>query len=266
MGFEKIEKFVLMIVGSNNLDLLIYGWILLAIISFTALMTGIAAPYGRYFRESRLPSINNQLAWFGMEVVSPIAFLVVIPYDVLETLSWETVLPIGLYVLHYTYRSLIFPMKLEISGKKMPLIIFLLAVIFNLINGSANGYYIGYVRFLSFPPPVLLVIIGLVLFSLGFILHVMSDHHLIHLRKPGETQYKIPSGYLFRFVSCPNYFGEIIQWAGFAFIAWNLAAISFAVWTAANLIPRALSHHRWYKKTFGASYPADRKALVPFVL
>jgi 3-oxo-5-alpha-steroid 4-dehydrogenase 1 len=255
-----------MLVGSNILDFFIYGWILLAIISFFILITGIAAPYGRYVRESRLPSMDNHLAWFSMEIVSPIAFLIVIPSQVLKSLSWETFLPIVLYVVHYAYRSLIFPMKLKRTGKKMPLVIVALAVIFNLINGSANGYYIGHTRLLSMPAPMTLAIAGIALFILGFILHIISDHHLIHLRKPGETQYKIPYGYLFRFISCPNYFGEIIQWTGFALISWNLAGVSFAVWTAANLVPRALSHHKWYKKTYGSSYPANRKALVPFIL
>jgi hypothetical protein len=37
------------------------------------------------------------------------------------------------------------------------------------------------------------------------------------------------------------------------------------VWTAANLVPRAVAHHRWYRERF-ADYPAERKALVPFLL
>jgi hypothetical protein len=36
----------------------------------------------------------------------------------------------------------------------------------------------------------------------------------------------------------------------------------FAVWTAANLAPRAHSHHRWYRDNF-VDYPLERKALLP---
>ena len=70
---------------------------------------------------------------------------------------------------------------------------------------------------------------------------------------------------MFRYVSCPNHFGEIVEWAGFAVMCWNLPALSFAVWTAGNLIPRALSHHRWYRERF-PDYPPERKAVIPFVL
>jgi 3-oxo-5-alpha-steroid 4-dehydrogenase 1 len=65
-------------------------------------------------------------------------------------------------------------------------------------------------------------------------------------------------------VSCPNHLGEIVQWFGFALMAWNLPALSFAVWTAANLIPRAVVHHRWYRAHF-SEYPAGRRAVVPGV-
>jgi 3-oxo-5-alpha-steroid 4-dehydrogenase 1 len=48
-------------------------------------------------------------------------------------------------------------------------------------------------------------------------------------------------------------------------MCWNLPALSFAVWTAANLIPRSLSHDRWYRERF-PNYPRERKAVIPFVL
>ena len=38
----------------------------------------------------------------------------------------------------------------------------------------------------------------------------------------------------------------------------------FVFFTAANLVPRAVSHHRWYQEKFD-DYPA-RKAVIPFVL
>ena len=75
----------------------------------------------------------------------------------------------------------------------------------------------------------------------------------------------MPCGLLFRRVSCPNYLGEMIQWTGWAVATWSLAGLSFAVWTAANLVPRALAHHRWYREQF-EEYPARRRAVLPFVL
>jgi 3-oxo-5-alpha-steroid 4-dehydrogenase 1 len=69
---------------------------------------------------------------------------------------------------------------------------------------------------------------------------------------------------LFEFISCPNHFSEFIQWSGFAFMAWNLPATTFLIWTFANLFPRALKHHKWYKQHF-ENYPKNRKAVVPWL-
>jgi 3-oxo-5-alpha-steroid 4-dehydrogenase 1 len=59
--------------------------------------------------------------------------------------------------------------------------------------------------------------------------------------------------------------GEIVEWGGFALMTWCLPTTSFFAWTVVNLVPRALDHHRWYRKKFD-NYPPSRKAIVPFVL
>jgi len=100
------------------------------------------------------------------------------------------------------------------------------------------------------------------IFVAGAFINQRADHLLIHLRKPGETGYKVPRGFLFDYISCPNHFGEIVEWIGFAIMTWSLPGLSFAIWTAANLIPRALNHHEWYQETFD-DYPKGRKAVIP---
>jgi steroid 5-alpha-reductase/3-oxo-5-alpha-steroid 4-dehydrogenase 1 len=95
-------------------------------------------------------------------------------------------------------------------------------------------------------------------------LNLESDARLLSLRAPGEAAYKIPRGGLFAWVSCPNYLGEIAEWVGWALASWSIGGAAFAFYTAANLAPRAASHHAWYRRTF-SDYPAERKALVPFV-
>ena len=86
----------------------------------------------------------------------------------------------------------------------------------------------------------------------------------MNLRKPGETGYKIPQGGFYRWVSAPNYFGELLEWLGWAIATWSLAGFSFLVYTAANLGPRAITNHKWYLEKFD-DYPEERKALVPFL-
>ena len=91
-----------------------------------------------------------------------------------------------------------------------------------------------------------------------------SDNKLISLSKE-KMGYKIPQGKMFKYVSCPNYLGEIIEWLGFFMIAPSLASLSFFLWTSFNLIPRAINHHKWYNRKF-KNYPKNRKAIIPFFL
>ena len=95
-------------------------------------------------------------------------------------------------------------------------------------------------------------------------MNLNSDAILRNLRKPGETGYKIPRGGFFRFVSAPNYLGELIEWSGWALATWSLPGLAFLLWTAANLVPRAISNHKWYVSTF-PDYPRERKAILPFI-
>ncbi|KAL2306131.1 hypothetical protein Nmel_004037 [Mimus melanotis] len=105
---------------------------------------------------------------------------------------------------------------------------------------------------------------GLLLFLLGMGINIHSDLLLRQLRKPGEITYKIPQGGLFTYVSGANYFGEIVEWFGFAIATWSLPAFAFAFFTLCCIGPRAYHHHRYYLKTF-TDYPKSRKALIPFV-
>ncbi|MGK0384864.1 MAG: steroid 5-alpha reductase family enzyme [Bacteroidia bacterium] len=106
--------------------------------------------------------------------------------------------------------------------------------------------------------------IGLPLFAAGFAINFWSDEILMNLRKPSETSYVIPRDGLFKYVSAPNLLGEIIEWTGFAILAWSLPAASFAIWTFANLVPRAIAHHKFYLQKF-SDYPKERKAVFPFL-
>ena len=45
----------------------------------------------------------------------------------------------------------------------------------------------------------------------------------------------------------------------------TLAGLAFAVFTATNLLPRALATHRWYRKRF-PDYPSSRRAIIPFLV
>jgi steroid 5-alpha reductase family enzyme len=157
----------------------------------------------------------------------------------------------------------IYPFRLKTKGKKMPVLIALSAVFFNLVNGFVNGYYIGFINGQSGNLISVFVIMGIIIFFAGFMINNIADTKLIALRKQGNG-YQIPKGWLFEYISCPNHFGEIVEWMGFAIIARNPAALSFAIWTFCNLGPRAKNHHEWYMETFN-DYPENRRVVIPYV-
>ncbi|MEO8756944.1 MAG: DUF1295 domain-containing protein [Devosia sp.] len=240
-------------------------WTLLAIVVFPTQFR-VTAPYGRHTRTDWGPLISNQLGWFLMELVSLVVFagLFLAGPNVKTAPMWVF---FALWTAHYVNRSLIFPWRTHTKGKTMPVAIAGSAAVFNIVNGGLNGLYLGWfgdiypVSWLSDPR----FIIGLAVFIAGAGINLWSDNKLIGLRAGGGQGYSIPRGGVFEWVSCPNHMGEVIQWSGFALMCWNLPALSFAVWTAANLIPRAVSHHAWYRRNF-ADYPQARRAVIPALL
>jgi 3-oxo-5-alpha-steroid 4-dehydrogenase 1 len=246
-------------------DLLIEVQLVLAVVVFLFLMF-INAPYGRYVRKGWGPVIPARFGWMIMEFPAffVIAWLVLSNagqagfYGIVFLLMWEA---------HYIYRVWIYPFLLTSPNKPFPILLVFFALCFNSLNGMINGnsliasgaFYLGHdwagdPRFL----------IGTLLFVAGFVIHAHSDKVLRGLRRSGSGEYRVPDRGLFRLVSSPNYLGEILEWTGWAIATWSPAGLAFAVFTIANLLPRAVSNHRWYRETF-PEYPSNRKRLVPFL-
>ncbi|MFY0255437.1 DUF1295 domain-containing protein [Chitinophaga sp. 30R24] len=236
--------------------------------SALGIITGIyllrrQAPYGRYSSEHWGPMIPNRIGWLLMEATVLVTFFIWIP---IRRFNWYS--PAGimifLFLLHYVHRSFIYPFMIRTRGKKMPLVIMLSAMLFNTVNGSLLG--IWFASFAQYPgnwyySPAFMG--GLLLFAAGMYINWRSDYQLIQLRKHSETGYKIPQTGLFRYISSPNLTGEIIEWGGYALLTWSLPGLAFFIWTCANLVPRALANHKWYRQQF-PEYPVNRKAIIPF--
>jgi len=241
---------------------LILAWFALSAMIFISLFF-IVAPYGRHAARGWGLRISSQAGWVIMESIAPVVFAICF---ILGN-NRNTICGIVFLVLweaHYIHRAYIYPLSRRDSNKSIPLAVVCLGFIFNSVNGYLNGRYIfvlsnGYPNSWLWDPRF---ISGMILFIVGFVINRQSDLTLRDLRGPGETGYRIANTGLFRWISCPNYLGEIIIWSGWALATWSLAGLSFAVWTAANLVPRARAHHRWYRKNF-PDYPVQRKSLVP---
>jgi len=238
---------------------LAYLWFVVAAITAGSLFF-LSAPYGRHARAGWGPSIAARVGWIAMELPAALTIAIVVALDPPHEPAPYVLL--SLWEVHYIYRALIFPLRMR-SGR-MPIAIPALAVFFNVVNGVLNGSNLTHATYAAswLVDPRFLV--GAVIFFTGFAINLWADAALRALRAPGETAYKIPRGGLYELVSCPNYLGEIIEWTGWAVLTWSLAGASFAVWTFANLAPRAWTHHRWYRDRF-PDYPRSRHALIPYV-
>ena len=119
---------------------LVLVWIAVAIATFAVLLR-VRAPYGRHTRAGWGPMIGHRLGWFTMELpallILPILALVG-PNPKSPTL-W---LFVALWLVHYVHRTLIFPLRIPDTGKRMPIAIVLSAIFFNAVNGWMNGYYL----------------------------------------------------------------------------------------------------------------------------
>jgi 3-oxo-5-alpha-steroid 4-dehydrogenase 1 len=254
-----------MMMSTQTFYLIVYIWIGIAVLIFPFVLK-ITAPYGRHITKKWGPLIGNRAGWIIMEFPALFFFAACFLFGK----NHQNFIPwifFSLWMIHYINRTLIFPFRIHTKGKKMPVTIVMMAFCFNLMNGFINGYYLGslsatYTTEWLYDPRF---VIGILMFISGLMINWQADTILIHLRKPGETGYKIPSGGFFRYISCPNHFSEIIEWSGFALMTWSLPGLAFAIWTLVNLLPRALQHHKWYLSTF-SDYPRERKAVFPFIL
>lgn len=242
--------------------------------------TFIKAPYGRYSTSKGWgPLLPARFAWFVMESPNLIAVLVIqIHYanPLCRAAPCNNVLLL-LFSLHYLNRAVLYPLRMNRNASPMPASVTLLAFLYCCWNGLTQALSLGVVNALpaahATSPQFLL---GVCIFFLGAFINVHSDALLQALRHqpPGNkvgshvprAAYKIPRGGFFDLlgVSCANYTGEIIEWAGFAVACWSVPALAFALFTFCNIGTRARHHHQNYLDKF-EDYPSNRKAVIPFL-
>jgi len=226
--------------------------------------------YGRHMQGNEKLTLPALPAWLIFECPQWWAFAVTfwglaLVHDLSPSLP--AILLFALWQSHYLYRSLVYPLRMQDRAKRFPLAGVVFGFGFNAINGFVNGFavltasHLMDSAWLSDPR----FVAGLVIAVSGWWINFQADGILINLRSDGSTGYKIPFRGMFRYVSSANYLGEIVLWCGWALMAFTPAGLIFALFTISNLLPRALSHHRWYLQKF-PDYPADRKAIIPKLL
>lgn len=239
-------------------------------------------------------------------------------------LPFQNQILLGWFSFHYIYRSLWYPLvMMKTTSARIPFGIAFLAWSYCTINGYLQARDLTYFSLHSFAANEETLPsfrhkyqfwLGLLLTVAGFYINFTSDRILQKIKeekqrkaelrrsrqskeerenflkshaKSPSSRYAVPYGGFFEYISSPHYFGELMEWTGFCIAnEFSMASFSFVVWTAANLVPRAILTHKWYNETFvgsGGKTERDggddgdgddntdysqlgRKAIIPFIL
>lgn len=246
----------------------------LAIVVTTALAAPfVPSPYGRFASTKWGWSMDPRLGWFLMELPATISFYVTFfqgphryePFPLFVLFVWTC---------HYANRGFIMPLLMRVpAGHKSGFGFMVVSIgwVVTSLHGYLNAAWVTHYHadtgWSWFADPRFLV--GIALYYAGLAANLHADHILRVLRtvdevRRGERVYRIPSGGLFRWVTNASYFAELVFWSGFALFTWSPAGIYILAISAANLVPRAITTHRWYRERF-ADYPRGRRILVPFL-
>ena len=166
---------------------LILSWFILAFATFISLFF-FTAPYGRHTSSNWGPALSDKTGWLIMEAASPLMFAVLF-FLGSNPITFTTIVFLLMWEAHYIHRAFIYPFSLRGEAKRMTIIVVVLAVVFNTMNGYLNGRYIftlsdGYTgQWLGDPR----FLIGLGLFIAGFVINRRADLTLRNLRKPGDS-------------------------------------------------------------------------------
>lgn len=248
-----------------NLFLIIMSAI--AVVVFVCLFF-VDAGYGKFYTKKWGPAISNKLGWVLMESPVFIAMLVLwLCSDRRDDLIRIVLLII--FEIHYFQRAFIFPSR--IKGKsKMPFSIIAMGMVFNTLNAIMQGGWLFYVSPDNYYGPGWLTspqfVAGTLIFIAGMTINIQSDNIIRNLRKPGDTRHYLPKGGMFKYVTSANYFGEFTEWVGYALLTWSWSGAVFALWTFANLCPRAARIYEKYRHDFPDEFDSKRlKRIIPFI-
>ncbi|QPG75352.1 hypothetical protein FOA43_002705 [Brettanomyces nanus] len=136
------------------------------------------------------------------------------------------------------------------------------------VYSSQSSFYSGYQKWLYHVEdrPLKQVEIFAGCWLVCEICNLYCHYMLRMLRSDGSREHKIPHGFMFEYVSFPNYFFESCGWLVFAIMVNNWSAYLFFVIGTGTMMMWAKQKHSRYQEEFGDNYPKERKAMIPFII
>ena len=181
----------------------------------------------------------------------------------------------------------------------MHVVVWLMAVAFNIINGLViGGWLAGYgpISQEYWTDRLGYVYFGMLLWAYGLLGNMFHDDDLREIRRSAKQEeqrqrenqdqkgrskddkskspqsgtriYKIPKNGLFQLVLQAHYLCEWIEWTGY-WICGGWAFVpgrAFLLNEISTMLPRALQGRRWYIEHFGREAIQGRKAVIPGLL
>ena len=226
--------------------------------------------------------IDGRLGFFWQELPSVVVpfFVLFANIGKIDSLAFLFFL---LWQTHYIQRTFIYALIRMKSANQTTIMTSAMAFAFTSINSYLTTKFAIFYPFYDpiTVPKIARWFVGMMIFFIGLGGNIWADQVLLNLRnnngqqsqpteaywkkigkkknfdqrtlrgqanppQQGEKQYYIPKGPLYEFVSCPNYLCEIIEWIGLYITFPTAAMLNFVVCTCLNLVPRALSTHKWY--------------------
>ncbi|KAH6896606.1 3-oxo-5-alpha-steroid 4-dehydrogenase-domain-containing protein [Thelonectria olida] len=246
---------------------------------------------GKTSVKSRL-NLPGRIGWLTMECPGFLILLYLMKtlpiQHGIDDLPWQNKVLAGLFVIHYSYRAVMFPF-LQPSMSPLHILVWALAVGFQVLNATCLGSWLA-----AYGPvteeawasqsSLLQFSSGIIIFYLGLSSNFFHDEELreIRRREQGrqerirqetgasngvEKHYQIPQAGLFRYMLYPHYLCEWVEWIGFWMAAgWgSVPARTFLINEVFSMLPRAVRGKRWYMERFGEDKVGKKWAVIPGV-
>lgn len=177
-------------------------------------------------------------------------------------------LSFAMIVLHFVKREIETLFVHKFSANTMPARnIVKNSAFYWVVSGAFCAYFIyGPNSLAATADEPLIDIAGTLIYLFGEICNASVHLYLAGLRSTGGTERKIPVGFSFSLVTCPNYMFEIISWAGVIVASRNWSVLAFIVMGAAQMYTWAKGKERAYRKEFGDLYKKKRYVMLPGLL